>query len=383
MDGPPRLWPSGGRDGHPDHTAPPACNPVDTWRILCGMRFLEASVAAATALSIAMLGLLLAAPLLAQPRSEATASVTAAPTPSAPAALPPIGLYLLRGPFSFGPCLALELTPESYPVAEDAEGIGTVLAWERGMTGCDSRSNEVQAIHASVTRILSEGADPGVVGHAVRFSLPLDGRASAVEIAILASQSTPTLLQALDTRPGSSGLVFDRVPSVDPVLDPLPSATPVPGTGVGPIGLYLLRGPFDSDGHCLAIELTRDAYPPDGAPGTTTILWWEHAGSDPDDPAVCLSRRGETDEVDGSVIHASGPGVPGGAPEFSYVVRFSVPASGGDVGDEVEIAILAGRSNEDQLQAVRVLPAGTERLVLDRVDELDPPLVTPSPSAGA
>ncbi|HUF06312.1 MAG TPA: hypothetical protein VMP86_02865 [Candidatus Binatia bacterium] len=192
------------------------------------MRFLEASVAAATALSIAILGLLLAAPLLAQPRSEAMVSETAVPSATARADLPPIGLYLLRGPFSFGPCLALELMPESYPVADGAEGIATVLTWERGMTGCDSRSNEIEAIDASVARIMSEGAEPDVVSYAVRVTLPLDeGAAFAAEISILASQSTPTLLQALETStPGSPGLVFDRVPSVNPVLDPLPSATP-------------------------------------------------------------------------------------------------------------------------------------------------------------
>jgi hypothetical protein len=49
-------------------------------------------------------------------------------------------------------------------------------------------------------------------------------------------------------------------------------------------------------------------------------------------------------------------------------------------GDEVEFAIRAGDSDEDQLQAVRVLPAGTERLAFDRVDELDPPLA-PAPSS--
>src|SRR5687768_5860055 len=100
----------------------------------------EAGVALATLLSIGMLGLLLAAPILRQPTAAHPApSPTPAQSDIPDEALPPLGLYLLRGAFSFGPCLGMELTPPSYPVGDGpGSGVAMVYWWERGMTGCDT-----------------------------------------------------------------------------------------------------------------------------------------------------------------------------------------------------------------------------------------------------
>src|SRR5687767_9695173 len=128
---------------------------------------LEAGVALATVLSLGMLGLLLAAPILPQK----TAELAPAPSPT-PAqsdipeeALPPLGLYLLRGAFSFGPCLGMELTPPSYPVGDGAgTGVATVFWWERGMTGCDTRTGEVEEVEATVERLAAEDASEETLG---------------------------------------------------------------------------------------------------------------------------------------------------------------------------------------------------------------------------
>ena len=215
--------------------------------MLCGMRrrfpIIEAGVALATAFSLAMLAVMLAAPWLPQAADEPLPLATTSPASAAPEADgPPMGLYLLRGPFSFGPCIALGLGPEAYPVQQPAEGAATVLTWERGMTGCDSRSTEVREVPATVTQVTADdGGEPRLIGYAVDFDLetatnfdplgssPGSTATFAVQITILVNQSTPTLLQALDTTtPNSPGLVFDRVPVVDPRHDPLPSDGAIP-----------------------------------------------------------------------------------------------------------------------------------------------------------
>ena len=351
-----------------------------------GARLLEIGVVIATALSAGLLALMLVAPLLPQPAAldEAPSST---PLPSASVSpdddLPKLGLFLMRNPFSLGPCLAIELVPQSYPVAEGTEGTATVMWWQRGMTGCDGRTGEVETVEAR-THAVPDSTDPDAapVGYTLEFSMPLfdfnlgpmeDEPPVHVSLTILTRQSTDNVLQAVEDAPGSGqGYVLDRVPAVDPPLNPLPTQVPAAG---GPTGLYLLRGPF-TEGACLAIELTSDAYPADPAvPGTATILWWEHAGSDPDDPALCFSRIGEMHEAVAVVMAIPDEsGLPA-----RYGVRFSAPLAGAE-NDELELAIVAADSNRDQLQGVRMVPAGTEPLVFDRVDELNPPLA-PAPSA--
>jgi hypothetical protein len=349
-----------------------------------GARLLEIGVVIVTVLSAGLLALLLAAPLMPQP-SAMNEAPSSTPLPSASAlpedVLPQMGLFLMRNPFSLGPCLALELEAQSYPVAGGVEGTATVLWWQRGMTGCDGRTGEVETVEAR-THVVPDSTDPdgAPIGYTLEFSMPLfdfnlgpmeDEPPVHVSLTILTRQSTDTVLQAIEEAPGSGqGYVLDRVPAVDPPLNPLP--TPVAAAG-GPTGLYLLSGPF-TVGACVAIELTSDAYPVDpAAPGTATILWWEHAGSDPDDPTVCYSRVGDIQEAAAVVIAR---GVPA-----EYAVRFSAPLPGTE-SDELEFAIVGAASNRDQLQAVRVTPAGTEPMVFDRVDELNPPLASPGPSAG-
>src|SRR5688500_12392489 len=196
------------------------------------INLLEAGVALATLLSLGMLALLLAAPILTRP------TVAVAPAPSSTPVhtdtpgeeQPPLGLYLLRGAFSFGPCLGMELIPQSYPVGDEAgTGAATVFWWERGMTGCDTRTGEVEEVEATVERLPVENDPEETVGYAVTFGLPVEaGAAAQVQLTILAARSTQELLQVVDTSGvGGQGLVFDRVEVIDPPLDPLPSQTPV------------------------------------------------------------------------------------------------------------------------------------------------------------
>ena len=361
------------------HDPPRSC-------ILSAMRgrsVLEIGVAAATAISVGLLVVMLASPWLPQASDApipADPEPTAAPSASQPEETPPIGLYLLRGAFSFGPCLALELSPESYPVADDADGTATVLWWQRGMTGCDARTGDVHEIDASVSRDLAEG-DGHLIGYAVDFTLPLDEiseQSVAAQITILAAQSTDDLLQALDTSAGSGGfgLVLDRVPAVDPPLNPLPSAAPA---AIQPTGLFLLEGPFGGNGPCLVLELTDASYPAEpGVEGTAVVRWWERAVPDPDDPAQCLRRLGDIQEVEASVIvtvrdDSDMPAV--------YGVHFILPLAAGDEPEGVDLLIELEESTVEQLHATVVRPSGVPPLLLDRVDSIDPPLgAPPSPS---
>jgi hypothetical protein len=354
--------------------------------ILSAMRarsVLEIGVAAATALSVGLLVVMLASPWLPQASDApmpSAAESTAAPSPSAGGEEPPIGLYLLRGAFSFGPCLALELSPESYPVAEDADGTATVLWWQRGMTGCDARTGDVHELDASVSRDLAED-DGHLIGYAVDFTLPLDANSEqsvAAQITILAAQSTDDLLQALDTSAGSSGfgLVLDRVPAVDPPLNPLPSTAPA---AIQPTGLFLLEGPFGGDGPCLVLELTDASYPADpGVEGTAVVRWWERAVADPDDPAQCLRRLGDIQEVEATVIVTvrDENDLPA-----AYGVHVRLQLASGQQPEDIAIVIALDESTVEQLHATVVRPSGVPPLVLDRVDSIDPPLGPPPPSA--
>ena len=65
--------------------------------------------------------------------------------------------------------------------------------------------------------------------------------------------------------------------------DPLP--TPAV-TALQPNGLYLLRGPFNTDGPCLVLDLDETSYPTDpSAAGAASVRWWERAVADPGNPA--------------------------------------------------------------------------------------------------
>lgn len=353
-----------------------------------GARLLSAATILAAFLSAGVLGLMLAAPLLPQPATGGAspgASAMAEPSASAGMGLPPIGVYLQRGPVSFGsgPCLAVELTPRSYPLAEGAEGTATIRWWDRGIVDpghpdtCATRAGDLHVIEASVSRVFA-GDDPDgrLIGYEITFPIAMEFEGHLTfDFTILLSRSTQEVLQAVVTNPQSTpGLVFDRVEEIDP---PLASMAPAPSSeaGSGSVGLYLLEGPLTAEGACLAIELTPESYSPyPGALGAATIRWWESGASDRSDPAACLSRIGDIHEVAASVVAVLNADVP------TYVVRFAAPLPGTDASAATEFAILADESDHDRLVAVRETTSGTERLLFDRVDTLDPPLV-PAPSA--
>ena len=242
------------------------------------------------------------------------------------------------------------------------------------MTGCDTRTGEVEEVEATVERLPVESDSEETVGYAVAFALPVRaGAAAQVTLTILAARSTQDLLQVVDiSGVGGQGLVFDRVEVIDPPLDPLPSPTPV---ALEPIGLYLLRGPFDGDGPCLVLELGESSYPADPAgTGTASVRWWERAVADPGNPAECLSRSGDVREVPASVVaRRDSTGT-----LTDYAVSFSVPLSGSGAPEDLEINVVVGDSTREQLHAVPVRPEGGSRMVFDRVDSIDPPLV-PAP----
>jgi hypothetical protein len=359
------------------HDQPGSC-------ILSSMRgrgLLEIGVAVATALSVGLLGLMLASPWLPQAADAPSPQAfepSGAPSATPEGEQPPIGLYLLRGAFSFGPCLAIELSAESYPVAEDAEGSATVLWWQRGMTGCDARTGEIHEVSAAVARDLAED-DGHLIGYALDFVLPLDVESEqrvAAQITILAAQSTADLLQALDTSAGSSGfgLVLDRVSAVDPPLNPLPSATPL--AAVPPSGIFVMQGPLDAEGPCLVIELGEPSYPADpSADGAARVRSWQPSVRDPSDPAQCLYRRGDVDVTEGSVavaLDSSGTLV-------AFDITFSVPVEGTGASRTIELSFDAAQRSPDHLEAAVLEPDLGVR-IFDRVDSIEPPL-GPPPSA--
>lgn len=346
-----------------------------------GSRLVEAGVALAAVLSAVMLALLLAAPWVMPATAIRTLpEVTPRPSPSAEADIPPMGLFLMRTAFSFGPCLAIELTPPSYPVADGAEGTATVLVWQRGMTGCDSRSGDMES-RTGTTHVVPDATDPDAppVGYTVEFSAPLfdnsfaGGETTTIQasLTILARQSTAQLLQAVEDAPGTGqGYVLDLVPAVDPPLNPLP--TPVPLTS-GPVGLYLLAGPLRVDGPCLVLDLDDAAYPTaPAAEGLGAVRWWEPGIADPSDPARCLYRAGDVQEVPATVV-ALHDGDDPAAAVIGHAIRFTVPTAVGGAPQPIEVRIGDTRDNPDQLDARLVTPEGEADLRFDRVDAIDPP----------
>ena len=340
-----------------------------------GSRLVAAAVVLATVLSAALLGVMLAAPLIPQPTAIVPA-VSATPAPSeAPEDPLPLGLYLLRGASVYGPCLGLELTPSSYPVDADSAGTARAYWWERGMTGCESRTGEVQGIDASVERVPREDAPEETLGYAVSFSLPLAiDVATPVQLTILAARSSQDLLQVVDSGAGGSGegLVFDLVEAIDPIPDPLPSPTPV--AALQPVGLYLFEGPLTADGPCLVVELVEQSYPADATTaGSATVRWWDRAIADPDDPVACLSRSGDVHTVAASIVPVTDP-----AGELTaYHIQFFVPTSGDREGQVVDMNVDVARSTVDQLNGTVAGADGDLAVALNRVDSIDPPLVAP------
>jgi hypothetical protein len=359
------------------HDQPGSC-------ILSSMRgrgLLEIGVAVATALSVGLLGLMLASPWLPQAADAPSPQAfepSGAPSATPEGEQPPIGLYLLRGAFSFGPCLAIELSAESYPVAEDAEGSATVLWWQRGMTGCDARTGEIHEVSAAVASDLAED-DGHLIGYALDFVLPLDVESEqrvAAQITILAAQSTADLLQALDTSAGSSGfgLVLDRVAAVDPSLNPLPSAEP---TALEPMGLYLLEDRLPH-GPCLLLELGPQSYPNNpNLEGAANVRWWDGAAPSAGVPE-CLGRSGEIDGRVATVRVAqqSERGIP-----VAYAVIFTLPPNAPGGAQDAGFVILLDASTLDRLEATMVSGPVSSNLVFNRVDSIDPPLVPGSSSA--
>jgi hypothetical protein len=248
-------------------------------------------------------------------------------------------------------------------------GRARVLWWERGMTGCDTRTGEVAEVEATVERLGRENAPDETVGYFVVFELPATaGVAARVELTILAARSTQELLQVTDSA-GGQGLVFDRVEVIDPPLNPLP--TPPPATALQPIGSYLLAGTLGPAGPCLVLDLDQAAYSPEpNVPGTAGIRWWEPASADPDDPARCLMRRGDIRTDQATVMTIRGDA--GTALGYTIVLDISVPATAPP--EEAEIGILLDGSTREHLEAVAVRPLDGAALGFDRVDSIDPPL---------
>ena len=195
---------------------------------------LEIGVALASVASAVLLVGMLASPLV--PTATPSPLPTAPPVTPRPsdAAVPlPMGLYVAREPLSFGelPCVAIELTPESY-VSPGEQGVAEVLYWQHGMTGCDTRSTEMLTAQATVEPTLADnGPSAGeVFAYTLRFPQTLRGGPEVmVEIAILLPD-TPNapVLQALEvsTLGGGGGMVLDLVDAVTPSLVPIPTQAP-------------------------------------------------------------------------------------------------------------------------------------------------------------
>lgn len=340
-----------------------------------GTRLLVAGVTLAALLSAVVLGAMLATPFLPSTAGAPSPTPSSTPTPEpTPEEQPPVGLFLLRGPYAFGACLGLDLTPDSFPGPEAVEvGHATVVWWDRGITGCDSRSGDLTPAGATVVRVARASAPDELAGYALDFSLPVAGAGSPtvqVELTILVAQSTAELLQVVDSGGGGGqGMVFDRVPTIDPPINPIPSQT---AAAFEPQGIFLLAGPLAPDGPCLVIELGQASYPPAfGATGTAMIRWWERAGAQQGHPEDCLGRTGEVSEAETSV-NARGPQ---GMPD-AYFIGLP-PAVVAALGEETSLRIEVPGSTPEHLVGFVGTASGETAVTFDRVDSIDPPLVSP------
>lgn len=355
-----------------------------------GGRLLEAITGIGVLASAVILVAMLAAPWLTSGTEPVGDAASPGPSASAPTASegsgprpPPLGTFALEGPLDFGRiCLGIELAAEAYPVAAGVRGAATVYWWESSIVdpghpeACESRAGDLNAVDAVVERILDEDDPDGApIGYTLLFHLPgPTGAERDMEVALLTAQSAPDRIQALDLTTTGSGLVFERVTSIDPPFVPLPSAPPP----TGQLGQFLLRGPLADTGLCLVIEFGDASYPLDeGAVGTAAVRSWEPGGSDPADPTVCLSRIGDIAETTASVSADRDPADPAAAP-MAYTVAFqlTMPAGAGGGSRDVELHVPL-EPDPDTLTAFLVDGDGAP-LGLDRVDSIDPPLV-PAP----
>lgn len=345
--------------------------------VAMGGRLVEAITGLAVLASAAILVVMLAAPLLVP--AAAVPSPEASPSPSDRSEVPPLGQFILNGPLNFGDlCLGMVLEPRAYPVAAGARGAATVLWWQSSIgdsgnpAACQSRAGDLHAEEAVVERIPDDDDPDGApIGYTLLFHLPgPTGGERDMEIALLTAQSTPDRIQALDMSTSGSGLLFLRTDEIDPPFEPGPSTTAT--AVVPPNGFFLLRGSLDADGPCLVLELGAPSYPvAPNAEGVARVRSWEPAVRDNEDPAHCLTRRGEIHETEASVVASDD--------RLAFEARFSVPGADGETAELVVITFDAAQPSPDQLSAVLVQPNAGRSLVFDRVDAIDPPLV-PAPS---
>lgn len=352
-------------------------------------RIVELVVALAVAASAFILAAMLAAPWLstgAAPPSSAVPTATGVATspPARSPLTPPVGSFQLGGPLNFGRvCLGIELEPVAYPVAAGGEGVATVYWWESSIVdpghpaACASRAGDLHTTEAVVRPIPDDG-DPEAppTGYTLLFHLPsAAGGELDMEIALLTSRSTSDRIQALDLTTSGSGLVFERVTEIDPPFVPAPSQAPA--AVAWPDGLFLLRGPFEPGGPCIFLELAPPADLVDpGAEGVAALRWWQPGGSDPTDPTFCLSRSGEV-SVGPASIAANRSG-PEGQVE-SFAIGFTLPGAQGEAARTIGLQVPMDATNPDQLTALVTTSDSPQPLFLvsDRVDSIDPPLVTP------
>ena len=160
------------------------------------------------------------------------------PLPSeTPVSVGPNGLFVLEGRFGpDGPCLVLDLGPESYPAEPNGQGQAVVRWWEPATPDpddpaqCLRRAGDVLEVEAVVVRVASGDAPGGPpVAFAMMFAVPTGGgdAPGSVEIHIPLATATRDALDANAVLPdGVGALSFYRVDSIDPPLGPSPSASP-------------------------------------------------------------------------------------------------------------------------------------------------------------
>lgn len=208
-----------------------------------GSRIVDALVALAVVLSAAALVLLFVRPFVLTPTEETaglpspTAAASASGAASEAPTAQPIGTYVLAAVFRPYRCIGFTLDARSYPVASDAEGVAKVSWWANEVAdggnheACAGGIGQVHRLEARVDAVPDRAEPDGPpVGYTLHFPLPLPGSGTeAVEVTLLTSRSTPDRLQAVDGNSGGilgGGMVFDRVPALEPSMVLAPSASP-------------------------------------------------------------------------------------------------------------------------------------------------------------